>query len=340
MSTVPTQGPTALMKTVSIEAWVLTAVFLALFFIAHYISRFLIAFLNGLSSKVSVELIKDAKSELSGPLSHGLRVTFLTLAYFFLPVNIIWLMDTLFYILRLYQWLVIFYACVNVSRLLILILDYFLVVYSTSAYVRKGVVEFLYIVRFILLVIVFLVLVSFYPPRGSTDVIVSIFLSVNMVTATLVVVVAPLLRALVAGLSILVDQQVKEGEVVSMSSICKVGRLVDLSLRQVTIESFEDGSIIHVPTTIFLRNSVTKCDDKKVTVATRFPLKFDMPVSEIRALMEILTSRHQVSAWLDEDYNIAFEQTDIELESYDAVRTEMILNAILLFQERNVQLRS
>ncbi|KAH9256385.1 hypothetical protein BASA81_005642 [Batrachochytrium salamandrivorans] len=338
--TAATLSPTTPTEDQTVEAWVCVAVFVFLFFISYYISKFIIAFLNGFS-KVPPDLIANIKLELQGPLAHALRVAFLTLAFFFLPVdNNQWFMQILYYLLRFYQWIVIFYSCINVSRVLITLMNYVMEVRGVYLYVRQGIVEFLYIIRFVMLVIVFLILVSFFPPNGNTDAIISIFLSVNMVTATLIVMIAPLMRSLISGLSLLVDQQIKTGEVISLPGICKVGKLKSLSLRQAEIESFEDGSVLCIPAVIFSRNSVIKCNSDQVTITAKFPVPYDMPVENLRELMEQANGRRMASeVWLDQDFCLVFDLHRIDLDMHDVARTELILNVMNMFQQLNITLR-
>lgn len=338
--TAATLSPTGSTEQQNVTDWVFVAVFLFLFFISYYIAKFIIAFLNGFS-KAPPDLIASLKSELHGPLAHALRVAFLTLAFYFLPVDDgQWFMQILYYLLRFYQWVVIFYSCINVSRELITLGNSVMEIRGVYLYVRQGIVEFLYIVRFVLLVIVFLVLVSYFPPNGNTDGIVSIFLSVNMVTATLVVMVAPLMRSLVAGLSLLVDQQVKTGEVISLPGICKVGKLTALTLRQAEIESFEDGSVLCVPAVVFSRNSLIKCNSDQVTVTAKFPVPYDMPVQDLRELMEQAGGRRLASeVWLDQDFCLVFDVHRVNLDLHDDARTELVLNVTNMFQQLGIALR-
>jgi small-conductance mechanosensitive channel len=260
LSAMPTASPT-LVATAPVEQWILFAVFVFLFGISQYISRILMAVLSGFAS-ISPDLVVASKTELQQPLTHTLAGAFLLIAVGFFPVNIPALIEVMYYIARFYLWVAIFFACFRLSKFIIMVLNFFMIENETQNYVRKGIVEFMQLVRTIVLVIILLVLISFFPLNGNLDAVSSIFLSVNLVTATLAVMFAPMLRNLVAGLNVLIDQQIKAGDVVSIPGICKIGRLQNVSLRQAHLESFSDGAVYRIPTITFLRTAISRSDPR------------------------------------------------------------------------------
>ena len=77
-------------------------------------------------------------------------------------------------------------------------------------YISQGVVEFLGILRVVALALILLVLITSYAASLDTvSQILNIFGSINLISATLVVMFAPILRSLFAGLTILSDRFIK-----------------------------------------------------------------------------------------------------------------------------------
>ena len=121
-------------------------------------------------------------------------------------------------------------------------------------YVTSGVIEFLEIVRVLALLLIFYVLiVSFVGVNSYISSALGIFGDVNLVTATLVVMFSPVLRSLIGGLTVLSDRFIKAGQAVELCGIVPLGRILAVQLRETKIRAFKDGAVYHIPNILFLR---------------------------------------------------------------------------------------
>ena len=118
----PTSSPTFYAtQTTPVTGWILFGVFLFLVLSSSYIARLLVAVVHGLS-RFSPQLVDTTIAELQNPLTHGLRVLFLYIAFYYISMFVLldmnamkltnlgtfkgayisWAWDIVYYIIRLY----------------------------------------------------------------------------------------------------------------------------------------------------------------------------------------------------------------------------------------------
>jgi small-conductance mechanosensitive channel len=219
---------------------------------------------------------------------------------------------------------------------------------EVERYVRQGVTEFLGVVRAIAMVVIFIVLVtSFVEQSGIITQGLSLFASVNVVSATLAVMFAPLLRSFTGGLTILADRFVKTGQAVELPGVAPLGRVVSVKLRETRIKSFEDGAMLHVPNILFLRHPIVngslRGPDASTTtgvtkIVVRFPVQYDTDVPALRNLIFTIVPP-DVSCVLDEDLVLRFQKNDIPIADVDTERTKLMLDMMTIIHKSKIELR-
>jgi len=247
-------------------------------------------------------------------------------------------------------WIVIFIACLRVTQFALVLIEFVMTRYGVEKYIRRGVIEFLGIVRLIALVIIFVVLiVSFTGNTVDTTRSLSIFGNINVVTATLVVMFSPIFRSLAAGLTVLSDRFVKGGQAVELYGVTPIGRVLAVQLRETRIKSFKDGAVLHVPNLLFSRyasvnGSIRSRPDAPGTmvnttkVQIRFPISYESDVTTLRALI-FTQAPHQTTVVLNDDLVLTFEKTEVPLTEAAAERTRLMLDVMELLQKHKIQLR-
>lgn len=250
-----------------------------------------------------------------------------------------------------YSWVVIFIACIRLTRFLYTVAAISMRATHYEEYEQKAILEFLQIVRVVALVIIFLILVAtFSSKQGMTD-LARIFADVNVITGTLVVLVAPLLRALLGGLSLISDRVVRKGDAIELCGVAPAGRVISIELWSIRIASFFDGAVYQIPCNLFMKYGLLNLSKKgfgkqqKWTrgnetqlVRVKLPIAVDTPHEAIRTMID--SKPEDVSEILvDEDFFVTFYKPEMSLASSDTERTDLMLQAVQILRDHSIALR-
>ena len=244
-------------------------------------------------------------------------------------------------------WIIIFIACVHVTRFLIVLLEIVMKNSDLEDYISRGIVEFCGIVRIVALALVALILVVSYVGNDETvRQTLSIFANINVISATLVVMFAPIIRSLLAGLMILSDRFIKGDQCIELLGAAPFGRVVAVQLRETKIRSFLDGSVFHIPNILFLRHpsingGTTNGDEgkKKTTMINmKLALSYETSPEMLRKILQASESRN-INIWIDDDLILHVRQTGVHLVEVDESKTQLMLRAMRKLQELGVALR-
>lgn len=155
-----------------------------------------------------------------------------------------------------FAWIVILIACVRVTRFIITAVSLFMAAANYEDYISGVIIEFLGILRVVALAfIVIILLSSFVGGTAGVSSVLAIFASINLISATLVIMFAPAFRSLFAGLTLLADKFVRTHQVIELVGATPLGRVLSVQLRNTRIRSFQDGAVLHVPNILFLTHA-------------------------------------------------------------------------------------
>ena len=232
-------------------AWTLFAVMLFFTATSRYIAKLIFALTSTLPMGWAL------KSRLESPLTWALVVLFTYFAIYFVPwaASLAWLESALYVVNRFFAWIVIFYACLAITNLVVDVLAEVLYIRRVEPSIRQGVVEAVRLLQILALFFILIVLLTTLPPDYSPETVrraLSLFTRINVVTGVLVFSLAPVLRDLVAGLTVYSDEPYRIGDVVSVPGCASKGVVEEIRLRVTTLR-LPDDSVLFVPNTKVLK---------------------------------------------------------------------------------------
>lgn len=195
----------------------------------------------------------------------------------------------------------------------------------------NGVIEFLGIVRVVVLCFICVILLFAFNlnyVRGFNDML-QIFSQVNVITATLVVTFSPVLRNLLSGLTILVDRSIRVGQSVEIFGVAPAGVVVEVQLQESLIRAFVDNSTHFVPNVLFTRYAIVNYSARtEQAVKLCLPLKKDTDPAKIRKLLIHFAMKPRYDAAIDDKFNLRVSIDGVPAALYVAEKTELMLEVV------------
>jgi small-conductance mechanosensitive channel len=288
VTSAPTPSPT-LSSTQLLVQWVLFGVAMLVAASSRYISRIIFSIVSAFEKDALVG--KALKAHLEYPLTLALLTGFLYLGcVVFVPwsYNFRALFIVVQAICRFLCWCAIWYACLRTLDLLVVLIPIAMSNYRLDANTRRGLVEGLRIVEFVVMFIISIVLLVTIPVDYSQQIlldILTLFTRINAVTGVIAVALAPVLRDLVAGLTLLVDGDVRVNNYVQIWGVAPPGRVLEIRLRVTVIRVWPDDFVLFIPNSKMMRFPIINFSEQTPRVQIRISLARDTQPSTLRAAM-------------------------------------------------------
>jgi len=361
---ISTLAPTSSDLTTSqlIVSWVLFAVTMLVVFVAKYISRLVFSVVSGFEKQVV--FARALKKHMELPLTLGLITGFLYLGCVILipwsaPVAFIYIIVAA--ICRFFCWCAIWYACYCTLNLIVELLPLIFHLSNLDSSAKHGLVEGATILEYIIMFIISIVLLVSIPADYSTQTltdILTLFTRINVVTGVLVAALAPIMRDLVAGLTMVIDRQLKVNDFVHVWGVAPPGRILEIRLRVTVIRVWPDDFVVYVPNSKFLRFPVIDYTTHQVHIQVKLPLALDTDPVKIREALRAFAASKQfgpvdiqpgmiliaelpmqgaASAGHDKDQATVVVPPTIHTVS--KLRTELLLNVIEMCRAQGLKMR-
>ena len=266
--------------------WVLFAVAILLSASSKFLARIIFFIVSAFEKRVI--LARALKKHMEHPLSLGMQAGFLFLGVVvFIPwtAPVIVVQEICAAIARFLCWCAIWYACFCFLNMLVELLPAMLRSTKLEESARTGLVEAAIIVEFVIMFVITVVLLVTIPASYNSETltdILTLFTKINIVTGVLAVALAPIMRDLVAGLTLFVDGNIKVHDFVHIWGVAPPGLVERISLRVTVLRVWPEDFLIFIPNNKLLRFPAVVFSSKPHKVRVALPLALDTSPEKLR----------------------------------------------------------